>query len=334
LQSVLRNVRKVLDVSLHLITGGAGFVGVNLIRELIRRGDSVVSVDNYCRGSRAFLSEFEASGRLTVIDLDCSVFDPFLHAVSTVHTKRPIEHGWHLAANSDIPAGVSDPHIDLRDTFMTTFTTLLVMRALKIPQLHFASSSAIYGDAGDVEIHEDRGPLEPISNYGAMKLASEAQVRAAVEAFLPRANIFRFPNVVGVPATHGVILDFVQRLKSMPQKLEVLGNGTQQKLYLHVSDLVSAMLHISGSKLGRYNVYNIGPQDEGVTVRQIAMAVRDRVSPGAEVAFGTEGRGWVGDVPKFRYSTQRLKSIGWSPSLSSLGAIERAVSEIALQEGK
>ena len=242
-------------------------------------------------------------------------------------------HIWHMAANSDIPAGIEDPHIDLRDTFLTTFELLRIAREYKIASFNFASSSAIYGDLGDVPAHEAIGPLEPISNYGAMKLASEAQIRAAVEAFLPRANIFRFPNVIGAPATHGVIVDFVRKLRSTPSRLEVLGNGSQRKPYLHVDDLVDAMLFIERDATGRYNVVNIGPRDVGVSVRFIAEAVRDRVSPKAEIAFCEGDRGWVGDVPRFNYDTGRLSGMGWEPQLDSQAAVLRAVDEIARQEG-
>jgi UDP-glucose 4-epimerase len=237
---------------------------------------------------------------------------------------------WHLAANSDIPAGIEDPTIDLQRTFLTTVGVLAAMRAHGVPTLHFASSSAIYGDLGMREIYEDIGPLEPISNYGAMKLASEAQIRAAVEAYLPRANIFRFPNVIGVPATHGVIMDFMAKLRVNPDRLDVLGDGSQQKAYLHVDDLVEAMVHIAAQD-GRYLVYNIGPTDDGVTVRWIAETVRDHVSPGAAIHFGEGSRGWVGDVPRFRYSTARLRAAGWAPRIGSQDAVRRAVVEIAQQ---
>lgn len=316
-----------------MITGGAGFIAANIVRALLARGDHVVCVDNYSRGDRRYLSDFEATGRVAVFHVDCADLAAFRAIAREAHFARPLDSVWHLAANSDIPAGVADPNVDLRDTFLTTFDTLLVMRELGIQTLHFASSSAIYGDLGEAEIHEDMGPLSPISNYGAMKLASEAQIRAAVEAFLPRANIFRFPNVVGVPATHGVILDFIRKLRVTPDRLDVLGDGTQQKLYLHVGDLVSAMLHIADTVTGRYNVFNIGPLDTGATVREIAEAVRNRVSPSASIAYGSGNRGWIGDVPQFRYSTARLAAMGWRPSLNSSEAIERAVDEIATQQG-
>ncbi|KQX90509.1 SDR family NAD(P)-dependent oxidoreductase [Variovorax sp. Root473] len=316
-------------MKLHLITGGAGFIAVNLTRRLLEEGDAVLALDDLSRGRRELVAEFDSEPRFSFKQVDCSDLEALSAAIR--EAGAPVAHVWHLAANSDIPAGVADPRIDRDRTFLTTFAVLEAMRRHDIPELHFASSSAIYGDLGEREIHEDIGPLQPISNYGAMKLASEAQIRAAVEAFLPRADIFRFPNVIGVPATHGVIFDFIRKLKATPEQLQVLGDGSQQKAYLHVDDLIDAMLHVSRLE-GRYKVFNIGPKDDGVTVRMIAQTVRDRVSPKADIVFGEGNRGWVGDVPRFRYSTQRLAASGWSPQLDSTQAMVRAVDEIAREE--
>lgn len=313
----------------HLITGGAGFVAVNLARRLLARGDSVLAVDDLSRGKIELLDEFKANPRFAFQRADCADSNMLVRIIRGAAAR--IDHVWHMAANSDIPAGIADATIDRDRTFNTTFGVLEAMRREAIAELHFASSSAIYGDLGNELIHEDIGPLQPISNYGAMKLASEAQIRAAVEAFLPKADIFRFPNVIGVPATHGVILDFVRKLQANPQRLDVLGNGTQQKAYLHADDLIDAMLHVS-LQPGRYKVFNIGPQDDGITVAEIARLVRDRVSPQADIVFGEGNRGWVGDVPRFRYSTQRLLDTGWTPRYDSLQAVRRAVDEIARQE--
>lgn len=315
-------------MAVHLITGGAGFIAVNLARRLLDDGHRVIAIDDLSRGRRDAVACFESDDRFTFRQADCADVGAFENALGRI---TQIDEIWHMAANSDIPAGVEDPSIDLQRTFMTTVGTLAVARSRAIPVLHFASSSAIYGDLGDREIHEDIGPLEPISNYGAMKLASEAQIRAAVEAYLPRADIFRFPNVIGVPATHGVIWDFARKLKATPEQLDVLGDGTQQKAYLHVDDLINAMLHISQLN-GRYLVFNIGPTDDGISVKAIAEAVRDRVAPDAEIKFGVGGRGWIGDVPRFRYSVQRLMATGWQPSSGSVAAVRRAVDEIVRQE--
>lgn len=314
----------------HIITGGAGFIGANLARVLLDQNDRVLAIDDLSRGRVETLQDVSNRPGFEFRQADCSDLNALTAAIADC--DGPACEVWHLAANSDIPAGVEDPQIDLERTFMTTFVTLQAMKRARIPTLHFASSSAIYGDFGDTEIHEDIGPLQPISNYGAMKLASEAQIRAASESFLDRATIFRFPNVIGVPATHGVIWDFVHKLHETPERLHVLGDGSQQKAYLHVDDLTAAMRHIAAQP-GKYLVFNIGPADAGVTVRFIAETVRDKISPDGAIVYGQGARGWVGDVPRFRYSVSRLGQTGWTPSMSSEQAVFRAVDEIAAQLG-
>ncbi len=316
-----------------IILGGAGFIGTNLIGRLINEGRTVVVLDNFSRGRKQYSDElFANSNVFHILECDASSFEWLSKSFELVRELGVISEVWHLAANSDIPAGVNDPCVDLKDTFLTTFELLRVMKLFDVKNLNFASSSAIYGDLGDVTLHESVGPLLPISNYGAMKLASEALISAATESHLNKVNIFRFPNVVGIPATHGVILDFIIKLVKNPLQLNVLGDGTQQKSYLHVSDLVDAMLVISHRKsLKKIEVINIGPVDEGVTVDWIAKQVVSRVSPNAEIIFGDGNKGWVGDVPMFKYSTEKLQSYGWTPKFSSREAINLAVNQVADQ---
>jgi UDP-glucose 4-epimerase len=321
-----------------VIAGGAGFIGSNLISRLIDEGRKVAIFDNMCRGRREyllFLPQMD-SGLIEIFEGDCTDLDFLFRAFnSIISSGDEIDEVWHLAANSDIPAGVLDAKVDLKDTFMTTFYLLEVMKHFEILNLHFASSSAVYGDLGETVLHESIGPLLPISNYGAMKLASEALASAATEAFLGRVNLFRFPNVVGIPATHGVILDFINKLILNPRQLDVLGDGTQQKAYLHVSDLIDAMLVIrSQPTLSKSCVVNIGPVDDGVRVEWIAQQVTSRISPYAKIKFGIGNKGWVGDVPRFTYSTEKLQSFGWKPTLNSAEAVMRAINEIAIQLGR
>lgn len=322
-------------LNVSIVAGGAGFVGCNLLPFLVKEDRHLVIMDNLRRGREEYLisTSAEAPNRVHFIHVDLSNRDSTLKAFESANNLGLIDEVWHLAANSDIPAGVSDAAVDLRDTFLTTFSILEAIKAHKIPTLHFASSSAIYGDLDGLLLHEEIGPLLPISNYGAMKLASEALISAAVESYLKRANIFRFPNVVGAPATHGVILDFIKKLKINPNRLDVLGDGTQQKAYLHVSDLVNAMLHIRSADLSvKISPINIGPVDDGVTVRFIANSVVDRVSPLANIHWGIGNKGWVGDVSKFNYSTSKLQAFGWTPMLGSEAAVLRAINEIFHQE--
>ncbi|WP_163407804.1 SDR family NAD(P)-dependent oxidoreductase [Flavobacterium ajazii] len=317
-----------------LLIGGAGFIGSQLAKILLSLGYKVTIVDNFSRGKLEYLEEYKSSTELKVLNFDIAENSECEKAFIEAKENADITEVWHMAANSDIPAGVLNPAIDLKDTFLTTFEVLKVMKKFNVKVINFASSSAIYGDFGDTMIHESIGPLLPISNYGAMKLASEAQISAAAEDFLDRANIFRFPNVVGVPATHGVILDFINKLLFNKNELQVLGDGTQQKAYLHVSDLINAMLLISNRQISdKVEIVNIGPYDKGVTVKWIAEQVILRVNPSAKIVFGDGNKGWVGDVPKFNYSTEKLRSFGWSPNLGSEDAVKKAIDQIALQLG-
>ncbi|MBI3793937.1 MAG: NAD-dependent epimerase/dehydratase family protein [Nitrospinae bacterium] len=310
-----------------LITGVAGFIGSQLADNFLAKGREVFGVDNFCRGTEKNLASARRSPNFKFFEIDLSVESSVMGKLAPALRGKAIAEAWHMAANSDIPAGVSDPRVDLRDTLMTTFNTLLLMRELAIPNMAFASTSAVYGENPEL-LKESTGPLLPISNYGAMKLAAEGLISSAVESYLKRAFIYRFPNVLGPRLTHGIIFDFLNKLKINPHELEVLGDGTQQKPYLHTSDLIEAMLFIRDKSKERVNLYNIGPEDGGATVAEIAKAVLDGVKSKAAVRYTGGDRGWVGDVPKFRYSVKKLADLGWRTPSTSLEVVRRTVSEV------
>ena len=311
-----------------IITGVAGFIGSNLARQFIANGNTVLGIDNLCRGRISNISDLLENPLFKFVEIDLSDINKYMSVVKN-YGPYPISEIWHLAANSDIPAGIADANIDLRDTFMTTFNTLEVMRKCNIPTLVFSSTSAVYGDLDDAPLTEDIGPLFPISNYGAMKLASEALISAAVEGGLHSAFIFRFPNVIGAPATHGVIMDFIKKLQITPENLMVLGDGTQKKSYLHVNDLIDAMNKVRNNANERLNYFNIGAGDAGISVHDIARIVVEEVSPGATITFGSGSKGWVGDVPRFTYSIDKLRHLGWVPGMDSTKAVRLATKQIA-----
>ena len=313
----------------HFITGVAGFIGSHLADSLLEVGDRVSGVDDYSLGRPEHLDLAQPNPRFHFFERDISKHDRAIECLSGAAEWGGMpDIIWHLAANSDIAAGVADPSVDFRRTLQTTFAMLEAAKATGTKRIAFASTSAVYGERNDL-LTEDSGPLLPISNYGATKLASEALLSAAAETFLDRIWIFRFPNVVGPRATHGAILDFIARLATRPASLKVLGDGSQIKPYLHVVELIAAMKFIVAQAKDGRNVFNIGPNGAGTSVAFMAERVIARMLPGTPIAYTGGDRGWVGDVPRFRYSTERLARLGWQPTLSSDEAVLRAIDEIA-----
>ncbi len=316
----------------HLITGVAGFIGSHLADALLASGDEVAGVDDFHLGRREHLANAQATRRFRFVEADISRPADAIDAFRRLAGDGPPDVIWHLAANSDIAAGVADPEIDFRRTLSTTFATIQAAGAIDARRIAFASTSAVYGEAPG-PLTEETGPLLPISGYGAAKLASEALLSAAAESSLNRVWLFRFPNVVGPRATHGALFDFARRLADGPPALRVLGDGTQTKPYLHVAELIAAMRFIVGAAEDRRNLYNIGPEGPGTAVSVMARAMIDRLAPGTPIAYAGGDRGWVGDVPRFSYCTRRLARLGWRPSLTSDEAVRRAAGEIAAAHG-
>ncbi len=312
----------------YLVTGAAGFIGSHLVDALLARGATVTGIDNLKLGRRENLAPALKHPAFKFYEADLN--DPAACEKIIADQSVPFTGAWHMAANSDIRAGVADPDVDFQDTFLTTHNLLKLMREHKIPRLAFASTSAIYGDLKQ-KLTEDIGPLFPISNYGAMKLASEAAISAAAESFLEQAWIFRFPNVVGSRATHGAIFDFIHKLKKNPAELEVLGDGTQEKPYFHVADLLDAMRFITDHATEKLNFFNIGTSDTVTMVKYLAETTVRAAAPAAKIRYTGGNRGWVGDVPKVDYSVEKLRKLGWSPRLTSNQAVDRAVAEIVAE---
>jgi UDP-glucose 4-epimerase len=314
----------------HLITGVAGFIGSQLADALLAAGDVVAGVDDFSLGKPAHLAAAKASPSFRFAEADISQVPAAVDAFRALAGDAPPDIVWHLAANSDIAAGVADPTIDFTRTLQTTFATIEAAKAIGARAIAFASTSAVYGET-DKRLTEDVGPLLPISSYGAAKLAGEALLSAAAESALERIWIFRFPNVIGPRSTHGALHDFAGRLACRPASLKVLGDGAQTKPYLHVAELIEAMRFIVAHANERRNLFNIGPETAGSKVSFMAQAMIDRMAPGTPIAYTGGDRGWVGDVPKFDYSVARLAALGWRPTLTSDEAVLRAAGEIAAE---
>ena len=231
-----------------------------------------------------------------------------------------------MAANSDIAKSHANPDVDFDNTFKTTYETLLAMKEFGIKKLVFASTSAIYGEA-HVSVDETYGPLFPASHYGASKLASEGFIASFCENYGIQAWITRFPNVVGERSTHGVIRDFIKKLKKTPNCLEVLGNGMQYKPYVYVKDLVDAILFVWKNTDDKINYFNIGVETR-TRVKEIAQMVIEEMGLNAKIEYTGGDRGWVGDVPEFSYNLDKIHKLGWKASYTSNEAVRKAIQYI------
>jgi UDP-glucose 4-epimerase len=304
-----------------IVTGAAGFIGSHLVDRLLARGNRVIGIDNLVRGHREHLHDAFASPMFSFVEAD-------LTSAACEEIAGTFDEIWHLAANSDIAAGVSDPEMDLQATFLSTVGALRLARRLGIPSFYFTSSSAVFGEfAGSIE--ETSGPMIPISNYGAMKLASEAAISAAAHDYLQRAVVFRLPNVVGTRTTHGLVHDLFEKMERVSDVLEVLGDGRQCKQYMHVSEVLEAMVFVEEQHAtSRFEFFHIAPVDEGTTVTEIVDIVKRATGCSVPTRYTGGDRGWKGDVPKFQYSAEKLRRLGWESRLNSKEAVARACDEM------
>jgi UDP-glucose 4-epimerase len=303
-----------------VVTGGAGAIGSVLVARLLADGGSVRVIDNFSTGRREALPG--DGGRLRVVPCDLGHADPPDDAF------RGADDVWHLAANADIRRGTREPETDLTNGTLATFRVLERARRTDVPNVLFSSSSVIYGLATVQPTPESYGPLQPESLYAASKLAAEGLLSAYAHSYGLRAYIFRFANIVDGRMTHGILYDLFEKLGRDPSRLEVLGDGRQAKSYLRTEECVEGMLTAARKASEPVNVYNLGAADR-ISVREIAEKVVAAKGGRATIVYLGGDRGWVGDVPQQLLSIERIRSLGWSPSLTSAQAIDRTVAELA-----
>lgn len=302
-----------------LITGGAGFIGSHLTDRLLAEGHSVVVYDNLSLGRLDNIEEAQKNPNFSFIEGDILDKEKFF----AVFENNKFDIVFHMAANSDIARSHANPDVDFDNTLRTTYNTLLAMKEFGVKKIVFASTSAIYGETLE-KVAETYGPLFPASHYGASKLASEAYISSFCENYGIQAWITRFPNVVGERSTHGVIRDFIKKLKKTPERLEVLGNGMQYKPYLYVKDLVEAILYVWKNTNDKINFYNLGV-DSRTRVKEIAQMVIEEMGFNAKIEYTGGDRGWVGDVPEFNYNLDKIHKLGWEAKNTSNEAVRKAI---------
>lgn len=311
-----------------IVIGGAGFIGSHVVERLLQEKAATVTVfDNFSSGRKWHLEHGRIQPRLRIARGEVADLPVLMNAMKGHDTVV------HLASNPDIAKAATEPDIDFYHGTLLTQQVLEAMRQSKVQRLWYASGSGVYGERGETPVAEDDGPMIPISTYGASKLAGEALIASYCAMFGMTARAFRFGNVVGSRQTHGVGLDFLKRLRMDPAKLRILGDGSQSKPYVHVSDAVHAMFLADEEVRNGFAVYNVAT-DDALRVDEIAtLAVRCVAREGRVKLEYTGGdRGWKGDVPVVRLRSDRIRALGWEPRWSSREAMARAITELHADE--
>lgn len=303
-----------------LVAGGAGFIGSHLIDALLAEGNDVVCVDNFFIGTKENIAHLKDNAHFKFYEQDLTDLDKVLE----IFKKEQVEYVFHLAANSDIQASAQSPMIEYKNTYSTTFILLECMRQCGVKKLFFASTSAVYGEQMGAEVSEEAVALKPISYYGGAKLGSEGIISSFAYMNDMSVLVFRFPNVIGPRLTHGVIYDFVKRLKDDPSHLKILGDGRQSKPYIYVLDLVDAIMHFKDAPKG-VTLYNVGVETQ-TSVTRIAEIVCEKMGLSGIPFEYTGGRGgWKGDVPVFAYNLEKIHATGWTAHMTSDEAVAKTV---------
>lgn len=303
-----------------LVAGGAGFIGSHLIDALLAEGNDVVCVDNFFIGTKKNIAHLKDNAHFKFYEQDLTDLDKVLE----IFKKEQVEYVFHLAANSDIQASAQSPMIEYKNTYSTTFILLECMRQCGVKKLFFASTSAVYGEQMGAEVSEEAVALKPISYYGGAKLGSEGIISSFAYMNDMSVLVFRFPNVIGPRLTHGVIYDFVKRLKDDPSHLKILGDGRQSKPYIYVLDLVDAIMHFKDAPKG-VTLYNVGVETQ-TSVTRIAEIVCEKMGLSGIPFEYTGGRGgWKGDVPVFAYNLEKIHATGWTAHMTSDEAVAKTV---------
>jgi UDP-glucose 4-epimerase len=305
-----------------LVTGGAGFIGSHLVDYLINNGKKVRVIDNLVSGSLNNLTQWIDDPRLEFIKGD------LLDAATVSEVLFGCDEVYHIAANPEVNIKNASPEDHFKQNIEATFNVLEAMRLDGGQKfIAFTSTSTVYGEAKLIPTSENYGPMIPISLYGASKLACEGLLTAYASMFGFKAVIFRLANVVGPRSNHGVIYDFVNKLRRNPRELEVLGDGSQSKSYLYISDCISGILHGIKEK-GVVNIFNLGTGDR-TNVLDIAKTVKMSMKLNdakIKLTGGVDdGRGWKGDVKIMQLDMNKIKNTGWNPQYSSNEAVRLTI---------
>jgi len=314
------------EPSVHFVTGGAGFIGSHLVERLLAQGGRVTVYDNLSSGRLEWMNPHLENAAFRFVQAD------LLEMESLVDAMAGHNMVWHLGANTDIPAGGKDVGLDLRNCTMATHNVLEAMRKHAIGHLVFSSTSALYGDPPVYPAPESAGPLRPISLYGAAKLACEGLVSAYCHLFGIQAWMFRFANVVGARMGHGVIFDFIQKLRNNEAELEVWGDGRQLKPFFLVEDCIEGIFCARDKTDEWCDVFNLGTATATRVDRVAEIVLEEMGLQGIPLRYTGGRRGFPGDVPELMLDVSKMARLGWQASCTSDESVRTAARRLLGRE--
>lgn len=317
-----------MDMSV-LVTGGAGFIGSHLVDYLMETGKRIHVLDDLSSGSLDNIDRWVES-------------DNFKFSRGSLLEKESIDEVegcnvvYHLAANPEVRSWLASPEDHYKQNIEGTYNLLEAIRKHGgVETLVFTSTSTVYGEPIELPTPETYAPVKPISHYGASKLAAESLICSYASMYGFKAIIFRLANVVGPRSNHGVIYDFIEKLRKNSMELEVLGDGSQSKSYLHIDDCVMGLIVGTEKSEEKVDILNIGSEDR-VSVLTLAGIVIDEMKIGdvkIKLTGGVDGgRGWKGDVKMMHLDVSKLKSIGWKSKYSSAEAVRLTAKSLILND--
>jgi len=308
-----------------LITGGAGFIGSHLAEKLSSLDIPIRIFDNFSSGKNSNLEHLPNRKNFEIINDNLSNLEHIPDLLKEIKTV------FHLAAYPEVRTGFEKPEIAYKENIKNTFNLLELIRKSDVEHIVFSSSSVVYGEPSLIPTPENYGPLLPISPYGGSKLACEGLISSYCHNYGIHGVMLRLANVIGSRSRHGVIWDFINKLKNNSDELEILGNGKQTKSYIHISDCIDGFLFSLTESKNKVDVYNIGNTDK-INVFEIGKIVCDTMNLSntkLKTEGGTsDGRGWIGDVTLMLLDISKLSNLGWRPNLSSQESVKKSSKEL------
>lgn len=316
---------KLPGVTNIFLTGGAGFIGSHVVDLLAPTGIGITIYDNLSNGKLEYIEKHLSRPNVKFVQGD------ILDKEKVMAELKGHDLVWHLAANTDIISSHDHPENDLLSGLTGTFNMLDAMRRLGITNMIFASSGAIYGNlCYDITVNESAGPLLPVSTYGAGKVACEAFISSFCHVYGLRVWMYRFGNVIGGRMTHGVIYDFLARMKQDPSKLLIRGDGRQEKNYFLVEECIDGMAYgfanIPLDEDKPADVFNLGtPSISRVTKIAEIVAEEMGLAGKAEIVIEGTKRAWPGDQPRVHFAVDKMSGFGWNSRMTSDESVRIAI---------